>query len=252
MHRVGQCLVLLGLAAVGLIAVEAITTPGSAPVDRAMGREDMVAIRWLIGWAAFVGIVAGATLAGGIGDLVMSHRERNRVDPLRPPDGETAAMIDAEVNEGGPPSPEPCDTPAAAPASEKRRPSRSDFMSETPPTIETCPAPDRILHLPLGSAVGTARSTTLLKSDGLELIRLVLPAGKEIPPHRAAGEITVQCLEGHVAFEHDGRAIEMHAGDLLYLCPQETHALKGIADSTVLVTRVRPHADELPEKFPPS
>jgi hypothetical protein len=28
------------------------------------------------------------------------------------PNGETAAMINAEVNEGGPPSPIPCDTPA--------------------------------------------------------------------------------------------------------------------------------------------
>ena len=90
----------------------------------------------------------------------------------------------------------------------------------------------------------------LMKSSGLELIRLVIPAGKEIPPHRAPGEITVQCIEGHVAFEHDGHAVDLHAGDLLHLCPQESHALKGISDSSVLVTRLRPHADELPERFP--
>jgi quercetin dioxygenase-like cupin family protein len=124
------------------------------------------------------------------------------------------------------------------------------FMSDEPPPIETCPAPDRVLHLPLGKAVGAATSTTLMKSAGLELIRLVIPAGKEIPAHRAPGEITVQCIEGHVAFEHDGHAVDLHAGDLLHLCPQESHALKGISDSSVLVTRLRPHADELPEKFP--
>jgi quercetin dioxygenase-like cupin family protein len=123
-------------------------------------------------------------------------------------------------------------------------------MTDEPLTIETCPAPDRILHLPLGGAIDACTSKTLLKSAGLELIRLVIPAGKEIPPHRAPGEITVQCLEGHVAFEHAGHAMELHAGDLLYLCPQETHALKGITDSTVLVTRLRPHAADLPEKFP--
>ena len=116
--------------------------------------------------------------------------------------------------------------------------------------IETCPAPDRILHLPIGEAVGAATSATLLKSSGLELIRLVIPAGKEIPPHRTTGEITLQCIEGHVAFEHDGHAIDLHAGDLLHLCPQEIHALRGILDSSVLVTCVRPHADELPETFP--
>jgi quercetin dioxygenase-like cupin family protein len=123
-------------------------------------------------------------------------------------------------------------------------------MSEEPTPIEICPAPDRTLHLPLGPAVGAARSATLMKSAGLELIRLVIPAGKEIPPHRAPGEITVQCIEGHVAFEHDGHAVELHPGDLLHLCPQETHSLKGISDSSVLVTRLRRHADELPEKFP--
>lgn len=124
------------------------------------------------------------------------------------------------------------------------------FMSDEPPPIEACPAPDRVLHLPLGNAVDAATSTTLMKSAGLELIRLVIPAGKEIPAHRAPGEITVQCIEGHVAFEHDGHAVDLHAGDLLHLCPQESHALKGISDSSVLVTRLRPHADELPEKFP--
>jgi len=123
-------------------------------------------------------------------------------------------------------------------------------MSEDQRPIETCPAPDRILHLPLGKVVGAARSSTLMKSHGLELIRLVIPTGKEIPPHRAPGEITVQCIEGHVSLEHDGHAIDLHAGDLLHLCPQEVHALKGIVDSSVLVTRLRPHADELPEKFP--
>jgi len=119
-------------------------------------------------------------------------------------------------------------------------------MSNTP-RIETCPAPDRVLHLPLGNNMGDATSATLMKSAGLELIRLVIPTGKEIPPHRVRGEITVQCIEGHVGFEHDGRAIDLLPGDLLHLCPQEIHAIKGLADSSVLVTRVLPHADELPE-----
>ena len=122
-------------------------------------------------------------------------------------------------------------------------------MSDEPTTIETCPAPDRILHLPLDGALAAAASRTLLKSFGLELIRLVIPAGKEIPPHRAPGEITVQCIEGHVLLEHDGHALDLRAGDLTYLCPHETHALKGVTDSSVLVTRLRPHA-ELPETFP--
>ena len=53
---------------------------------------------------------------------------------------------------------------------------------------------------PLGAALKEAKTGTLIKTETLEVIRLVLPAGKQIPPHQVAGEITVQCLEGRVAF----------------------------------------------------
>lgn len=162
---------------------------------------------------------------------------------VRPTDWDMAAMIDAEVNEGGPPSSIPCD----ASAESKSLQGASQIMRITSPRIEACPAPDRVLHLPLGNTVGGATSSVLMTSDRFELIRLVIPAGKEIPPHRVPGEITVQCIEGHVCFEHDGRAIDLMPGDLLHLCPQEMHTLRGLADSSVLVTRIRPRGDELPE-----
>lgn len=113
--------------------------------------------------------------------------------------------------------------------------------------IEACPSTGKAIHLPLGSALPTAPSAPLLEAAGLELIRLVVPAGKEIPPHRTPGELTVQCLEGHVAFTHAGTSTELHAGDLLYVCANELHSVKALADSSLLVTRLRPHADVLPE-----
>lgn len=114
--------------------------------------------------------------------------------------------------------------------------------------IQACPAPQRVIHLPLGQHWRGSPSGVLLKAAGLELIRLVVPAGKEIPPHRAPGEVTVQCLEGRVALTHDGATCTLDPGDLVYLCPNELHAVKGVDDATILVTRLRPHADELPEK----
>ena len=60
---------------------------------------------------------------------------------------------------------------------------------------------------PLGAAVGSSQTTTLVKTSTLEVIRLVLPAGKKIPEHRAAGEITVQCLEGEVDFTAGGKSL---------------------------------------------
>jgi quercetin dioxygenase-like cupin family protein len=248
MRGLGLYVAVLGIGALGFTALDAIKTP-SCPGCPAADLERALAVLRLLGWATFIGFVALTTLATGLGDLMMSRSPRNPPWPPRsvyPPNGDTGAMIDAEVSEGGPPSPVPCDTPSDTSAYKEAHPS----MTDKPLTLEACPAPDRILHLPLGRAVGDAQSGTLMKSDQLELIRLVIPAGKEIPPHRAPGEITVQCIEGLIAFEHGGHAVELHPGDLMHLCPQEPHALKGITDSSVLVTRLRPRADELPAKFP--
>jgi quercetin dioxygenase-like cupin family protein len=93
-----------------------------------------------------------------------------------------------------------------------------------------------VVTLRLGSELNSSKTTTLAKTTNLELIRLVLPAGKEIPPHKAPGEITVQCLEGKVAFTANGTTQEMTAGQLIFLAAGELHAVKGIEDSSLLVT----------------
>lgn len=77
-----------------------------------------------------------------------------------------------------------------------------------------------------------------MKTGDLELIRLVLSAGKVIPPHKAPGEITVQCVEGRVAFTANGKTQELTVGQLLHLAAGEPHALKGIEDSSLLVTLI--------------
>jgi quercetin dioxygenase-like cupin family protein len=68
---------------------------------------------------------------------------------------------------------------------------------------------------PLGPALAGARTAALIKTPTLEVIRLVVSAGKEIPTHQTAADITVQCLEGRVAFTAGGSPHEMSAGDLL-------------------------------------
>lgn len=93
-----------------------------------------------------------------------------------------------------------------------------------------------IIALPLGLTLASSKTMTLVKTADLEVIRLVLPAGKEISTHQAPGEITVQCLEGRVAFTAHGKTQELAAGQMLCLAPHEPHAVKGIEASSVLVT----------------
>jgi quercetin dioxygenase-like cupin family protein len=89
---------------------------------------------------------------------------------------------------------------------------------------------------PLASTLAQAKTTTLVKTKTLEIIRLVIPSGKDIPEHKAHGEITVQCLEGRIAFTAGNTTRELGAGQLLYLADEESHSLHGIDDASVLVT----------------
>jgi quercetin dioxygenase-like cupin family protein len=89
---------------------------------------------------------------------------------------------------------------------------------------------------PLGPALADATTTALVKTQSLEVIRLVIPRGKEIPTHTTRGEITVQCVEGQVAFTTGGVTQELGAGQLLYLRGQQPHSVRGIEHASLLVT----------------
>ncbi len=56
--------------------------------------------------------------------------------------------------------------------------------------------PGEVVNLrPLGAALATTETKTLVKTKDIEVIRLIVPAGKEIPAHKAKGEIVVQWRE---------------------------------------------------------
>jgi quercetin dioxygenase-like cupin family protein len=89
---------------------------------------------------------------------------------------------------------------------------------------------------PLGTALAGEKTTTLVKTVSLEVIRLVVPTGKEIPTHRVAGEVTVQCLEGRVAFTAGDHTRDLEAGQLLFLPGNEPHSVRGVENASLLVT----------------
>ncbi|HKR41493.1 MAG TPA: cupin domain-containing protein [Paraburkholderia sp.] len=94
---------------------------------------------------------------------------------------------------------------------------------------------------PLGDALQDSKSVTLMRPEHLEVVRLVLPAGKHLPEHRAPGEITVQCLEGVIRFGIGAGAQLMRSGDMLFLLAGEPHWLEAVENGSVLVTLYLPH-----------
>ena len=96
---------------------------------------------------------------------------------------------------------------------------------------------------PLGSLLHDAQTHTLVSGPPIELFRMVLLAGKAVPPHQVPGALTIQCIEGSVELNLPDRTRLMHAGDLVYLEPKVSHGLKALRDSSVLVTLLRLHAE---------
>lgn len=91
---------------------------------------------------------------------------------------------------------------------------------------------------PLGTALAQVQTRTLFKAESLEVVRLVMAAGKRIAEHRAPGEITVQCLEGRIALTALGRTQELTAGELVYLQAGEPHSVQCIENGSLLLTIV--------------
>lgn len=89
---------------------------------------------------------------------------------------------------------------------------------------------------PLGANLAQATSTALFKSEQLEVMRLVLPAGKKLLNHRVPGGITMHCLEGVVEVRALQRNTPLRAGEMMYLSGGEPHELLAQQDASVLVT----------------
>jgi quercetin dioxygenase-like cupin family protein len=89
---------------------------------------------------------------------------------------------------------------------------------------------------PLGARIASTKTSTLVKTDDLEVLRLVLPAGKRIETHRAPGEAILHCLEGRIELHLADGGRLMSAGDMVYLPAAEPHSVTAKADSVLLAT----------------
>lgn len=80
------------------------------------------------------------------------------------------------------------------------------------------------------------RTHALLKTESLELVHLVLPAGAVLPEHAAPGEITLFGLQGCLILRLSDRDLCLRAGDLIHLAAGEPHAVHAQTDSRALLT----------------
>lgn len=97
--------------------------------------------------------------------------------------------------------------------------------------------PGEVVDLqPLGPKLKETKSTAIIKSGAFETIRLIVHAGAEMPAHEVAGNITLHCLEGRVKIGLHDSSFDLKANEWVYLEGGESHSVKGIEDSSLLLT----------------
>lgn len=98
-------------------------------------------------------------------------------------------------------------------------------------------SPGQIIDiLPLGEHLAESTTVALFKSNDIEVIRLVLLAGKSFPPHKVAGEVTIQCIEGVMTVSTGGIDSILRVGQLIYLQGNVLHSVNALENASALVT----------------
>ena len=96
---------------------------------------------------------------------------------------------------------------------------------------------------PLGDKLNGTVSTSLIKTGRLQLLHMVLPAGKDQPEHHVEEECTIHCLEGDVDVVWPGGVRRLKPGNLVVLPAKERHSLRARTNCAVLVTLILNHGD---------
>jgi quercetin dioxygenase-like cupin family protein len=102
---------------------------------------------------------------------------------------------------------------------------------------------DVVSVAPLGDKLADAASTSLIKTQRLQLLHLVLPAHKDRPVHHVDDECTIHCLEGIVEVVMGVGTKQLRAGELVVLPAKQRFALRARTDCALLMTLILEDGD---------
>ena len=80
------------------------------------------------------------------------------------------------------------------------------------------------------------RSETLVRDDHMEIVQMVLEAGKHLKQHMASGAMIMQVLKGAIDVEAHGNRKRMEPGHLMFLRDSEPHSVLAHEDTVLLLS----------------
>jgi len=102
---------------------------------------------------------------------------------------------------------------------------------------------DVINVAPLGQELEGTVSTSLIKTDRVQLLHLVLAAHQDQPERHVDDECSIHCLEGEVEVVMPGGSKHLRPGNVIVLPARQKHSLRARARSAVLMTLVLHRGD---------
>ena len=95
---------------------------------------------------------------------------------------------------------------------------------------------DVINVAPLGDQLQGTVSTSLIKTDRIQLLHMVLAPHQDQPQHHVDDECTIHCLEGDVEVLMPSGNRRLGPGQLVVLPAKQRHGLSARTTSALLVT----------------
>ncbi|AUX21442.1 hypothetical protein SOCEGT47_019260 [Sorangium cellulosum] len=80
---------------------------------------------------------------------------------------------------------------------------------------------------------------TVVQREGLEVLRLIVPAGSGVPEHHAAVDAVVVVVGGSGVFTVAGEPRRIGCGDVIDMTPGVRHSIAAEEDLTLVVTKAR-------------
>lgn len=84
--------------------------------------------------------------------------------------------------------------------------------------------------------IGKDHTVVLIKTDSLRVVFRSLREGTRLPPHKAAGDITVHVLAGRVEFTANDRTMTLEKGQVLALKAGVPHSVTALQQAALLIT----------------
>lgn len=102
---------------------------------------------------------------------------------------------------------------------------------------------DVVSVAPLGENLHDAQSTSLIKTERIQMLHLVLPAHKDRPIHHVDDECILHCLEGVVEVVLGTGTKQLREGNVIVLPARQRFALRARTDCAVLMTLLLEEGD---------